>query len=380
MPSLLQATAAAGVAASNIYYLLTMVAGWRFRLKASPRLPEGAEPATIILPIKGVCEGLEENLRRFCALDYPDYQLVCVLESPADPALPVVERAGRAAPRGRLEAVVGGPRRGLNPKEASHALAYERARHGLIVLADADVSPAPDYLRRVLAPLRDPGVGLVTHPYRFIRPPTPWAELKALTIHAGFLPSVMLAWWLAPVRFGIGATLALRRETLESVGGFPALAGYLASDYRLAQEVAARGLRVVLAPYWLDVRLERCGALDWWRYQCRWTRTMRFTAPAGYAGTLLTQGPFWALCLLASAPGPWTAGAAAFTWAARLASAAWLWSRCFGVERRGRGLWLLPAHDLLAPLSWLAAFAGRRVSWGGREFVLSAGTRIVSYW
>lgn len=368
--------AVAGVAASVVYYWLTLAAALRFAAsgKVSPSGP--LQPATVIIPLKGAGEDLEYNLSGFCRLDYPRFQLVFAMESAEDPALPIVRRVAKAFPAVDIEIVVSSRRVGPNPKENNHANALTAAKHPWIVLTDGDVQVEPGYLRAVAAPLADPGTGLVTCPYRFAGPGPLWSRLKALTIHAGFVPSVMLACWLAPVRFGLGATLALRREVLDKIGGFEAVADFLASDYWLANKAAALGYRVKLLPYWLIIRLE---PLDWRgyrRFQLRWFRTMRFTTPAGYAGLVTTLGLPWSLGLLAlsgGSPAGWSGLAVLL--ASRFAAAALIWKRCFGIIPLS-WLALLPLHDLLYAGLWAWGFVDSRVYWAGREFRLGDGTRI----
>lgn len=370
--------AVAGVSASVVYYWLTLAAAIRFTAGREPSAPAALEPATVIIPLKGAGEDLEHNLSGFCRLDYPQFQLVFAMESAEDPALPIVQRVAKAFPGVDIEIVVSNRRVGPNPKENNHANALTVAKHSWIVLTDGDVQVEPDYLRSVAAPLAEPGMGLVTCPYRFAGPGPLWSRLKALTIHAGFVPSVMLACWLAPVRFGLGATLGLRREVLDKIGGFEAVADFLASDYWLANKAAALGYRVKLLPYWLIIRLEPLDWRSYRRFQLRWFRTMRFTTPAGYAGLVTTLGLPWALVLLAlsgGSPAGW--GGLALLLASRFSAAALIWKRCFGIIPLS-WLALLPLHDLLYAGLWAEGFLDNKVFWAGRQLFLGAGTRITA--
>jgi ceramide glucosyltransferase len=360
---------------ANIYYWLTAVSAWSFRRRPLPRR-EGP-PASILIPLKGADASLEENLAAFCRLDYPEYQLVFALETASDPAFAVVERIARRFPNRDIEAVVSEARIGANPKENNHANAYSRAKHPWLVLADGDVAARPDYLKTVLAPLHDGEVGLVTCPYRFVGLRGLWSRLRAMTIHAGFIPSVLVAWRLAPVRFGLGATLAFRRETLAEIGGFPAVADFIASDYWLANKAADAGYRVELIPYWLDIRLEPQDFLAYWRYQLRWVRTMLWTTPAGYAGTIVTHGFFWSLCFLALTGGSragWLLVAATMT--SRVITGILVWRLYLGSREIIGHILLLPLADALGTVFWALGFLGREVHWAGRVFTLGPGTRI----
>ncbi len=356
---------------AGIYNVLTVIAAARFRARRTGgKIVQ--QPATIIIPLKGDSGTLEEELRRFCLQDYPEYQIVFALESEADPAMAAVRRVIAAFPKRDLAVAHWSGAVLANPKENSHAAALRLAKHELIVLADGDVLAGPDYLAKVLEPLADPRVGLASFPYRFIGASSFLQRLKGLTIHAGFLPSVLVAWLLAPVRFGIGATMAVRRKALEAIGGFEAVGDFLASDFYLAHKISAAGWRVELGRHFLDIRLE---PLDWRtfrRWQLRWTRTMRFTEPAGYAGLVVTQGLSWAVIYLALTRGALGWLVLALTLAIRWLCLWLVWGQA-GVHD---SLLLAPVYDLAASAFWATGWLGREVYWGGRPFLLESGTKI----
>lgn len=328
----------------------------------------------MILPLKGAPKSLEETLRRLCSQDYPVFQILVAVEAGDDAAAPVVERLKREFPAVDLEVALAAEGVWLNPKEANHAGALRRAKHPNLVLLDGDTMVGPDYLRRVLAPLRDPAVGLVTCPYRCREPRGFWAVLESLYIQTYYNPAMLLRAWAAPVNFGLGATLALKRTLVERLGGFEALSDCIHSDFRLAEKIAQMGFQVKLLPCWIDIEMERYrwgGYLD---HQIRWVRTMRFTTPGGYLGMILTHGVTWAL-VYAVFGGPWGAAALGLTVANRMACAAWIGSGNYH-SYYPRCLPLIPFHDVWNSLVWFLGWTGRTVSWGGRQFHLGAGGRI----
>jgi ceramide glucosyltransferase len=122
------------------------------------------------------------------------------------------------------------------------------ARHDWLVLADSDISVAPDYLEQVTAPLARSGrLGIVTCLYRGIARQGIWAKMGRLFIDDWFAPSVRLAHAFGSTRFAFGSTIALRRDTLQAIGGFEALRDTLADDFWLGELSRQRGLRTVLS-------------------------------------------------------------------------------------------------------------------------------------
>jgi ceramide glucosyltransferase len=228
-----------------------------------------------------------------------------------------------------------------------------------------------------VAVLQRPSVGLVTCYYRAPRGGSLAQGFEALCINADFTPSVMLASALGRSDLAFGASLMLRRETLAALGGFAALADYLADDHRLAELVLERGKRVVVAPYVVETDPNPVGVGAAIRHQLRWARTTRACAPVGYAANIVTHGTTFALAGMlpiahASALRYAAAGAVVLL---RLVAAA-LGGRAIKA-RLGWTLWLVPLRDLVATALWIASFAGDRVEWRGRTYRLAGDGRLV---
>ncbi len=97
-------------------------------------------------------------------------------------------------------------------------------------------------MRNVVAPLSDPKIGLVTCLYRGVASASLGSRLESLFISTDFSAGVLVARLLeGGIHFGLGSTLAFRRSDLVSIGGFEALADYLADDYEIGRRIAALG-------------------------------------------------------------------------------------------------------------------------------------------
>ncbi len=333
-------------------------------------------PVSILKPLHGHEPGLEACLRSFCDQDYPDYELVFGLQDPHDPALTVVHNLRAAYPDRIIRTVVSGEQIGANPKVNNLSNLYPFARHPWIVISDSDILVPRDYLSRLVPPLGDKRKGLVTCLYGGSGGETFWARLGMLFINDGFAPSVWVAWLLGSRAFAFGATLALRRETLDHIGGFGALADCLADDYRMGELVRKQGLDVVLAPFVVRTRLTEDCLSALWNHELRWLRTIRFVDPWGFAFYWITLGSPLILgggIALACGAGGMAIPGIALAVILRLVLH-YRSARCLGVETGP--VWLVPIRDFLTLVEWVAAFFSRQVNWKGQELKIGRGDGI----
>ncbi len=214
------------------------------------------------------------------------------------------------------------------------------ARHPIWVVNDSDIKVNPDYLAEVVAPLADSQIGVVTCPYRALAHNVP-AAWESIGIATDFIPSALVAQLVGVREFGFGSTLAFRAADLERVGGFKALADYLADDYQLAKRITSLGKRALLSTYVVETSL---GDSTWpgiWRHQLRWARTIRLSKGRGHAGLPITHAGVW--ILIAIACGAWLP--AAILIGTRMLSAlitGWFVLRS---QTSAAFFWLAPAWD-----------------------------------
>jgi ceramide glucosyltransferase len=226
----------------------------------------------------------------------------------------------------------------------------------------------PDYLNRLAAALQRPGVGLVTCLYRGRPLGGFWSRIGAMGVDYGFLPNVVTGVALNMARPCVGATIALRRCTLEAIGGFSAIKDQLADDYALGEAVRDHGLNVVVADFVVSHAHSESTFGEVWRRDMRWARTIRSLDPKGYLGLAATFPLGWALLALV---------ASGFEPAALILTAAALLCRMIvqdEVDQRFPGsrhaLWLSPARDLFSFAIFLGSFVPGQIHWRGRDYAL----------
>lgn len=256
-------------------------------------------PVTLFKPVKGVEPKTYENLKSFFIQDYPAYQILFGVSSKDDPVLPILHQLIQEFSHIPSAIIFVEKEIGVNKKVNSLIAMLPYANSSIIIISDSDLVVEPHYLRTVAAPFSDPKTGMVTCMYRVKEAFTLSQKLEALAINADFIPSVLVASKLGPVKFGLGATMAIRKEALLSIGGFEVIANYLADDNQLGRRIFEKGWKVTLSGYVVDVILSDMTFKQFFSHQLRWARTYRVCEPAGYFFSIFTQWfPFFIVLLL----------------------------------------------------------------------------------
>ncbi len=381
---LLEVAAVIGTAGSLFFYSLSTLGLLSFLRDARRKVNQAAShglpnnqlpPVSILKPLKGIDPEIWESFCSHCEQDYPQFQLIFGVSDGADPAVEVVRRLQAKYPAVPIELIVCDRVLGTNIKVSNLVQMLPAARHEILLVNDSDIRVPPDYLRKVVAPLADDTVGLVTCLYRAVAAPTLGSRLEALGISTDFVPGVLSARFLEKgLHFGLGSTLAFRRSELEAIGGFEALLDYLADDYELGRRIVANGKKVELSAATVTTFLPAYTTGEFFRHQLRWSRTIRDARRSGYVGLIFTFGVPWALVTLLAARGaPWAWALLGLLLIVRCAVGMVTATLVLGDRQVVRSMVLLPLRDLIAPIVWAASFMGSRIYWRGDVFILKDG-------
>ena len=368
-----------GILCSAIYWLASLACTVAFFHRCPPPRAPFQPPVSILKPMRGLDDDLEENLRAFCDQDYPDYQILFGVEGADDPCAPVLRRIIAEFPDKDIELLVCGANHGANRKINNLRAMLPKARHAVLVLADSDIRVCSDYLERIVAPLADETVGLVCSPYRWKAPRTLPAAIEALTFCAEFIPSVLLVERFEGMKFALGATIAVRRRCLDEVGGFDRIHDYLADDYMLGKLIRERGHKLVLSDYVVDLIHHHTSWKRMMEHQVRLVRTYRVCRPTGFFFSIFSHGTTWATILLLLShfsPLAWSVWCVVV--GMRVVTSAIYLLNYFPDLLTTGYLWLLPVRDWLASVWWLAAYTGNRVRWRGAYFTLTSDGKLHS--
>ena len=357
--------------AATVYYCLVMIAAARWRPARVAAANHRWEPLSILKPIHGRDPRFYEAILSHAGQDYPEFEILFGVNTPDEAALQDIERLQREFPGLRIETVIVSTA-APNAKVGVLAELARRARYSLLLVNDSDIVVEPGYLRAVTAPLSDPGVGMVTCLYR-AGAESFASRFEALGIATEFAPSVLVARLLGVAEFALGSTMVFRARALEKIGGFGAIANYLADDYQLGRHIAQLGYRIEFAPVVVETHL---GAGSWgqtWRHQLRWSRTIRVSRPSGYYGYVVTHATLWGLVALGAHQ--WQVGGAAL--AVRVLAGVWVGAAILSDRKVLRDFWLIPLRDLFGFAVWVAGIFGDTVQWRDRHLKLRADGRIL---
>lgn len=371
---LLQLVIALGLTISAVLYGIEIWSGHQFFRPRPAGRPPFQPPVTVLKPLKGVDFELYENLATFCRQIYPEFEIICGVADASDPAVEVVRRLQREFPRVALSLVIDGRVYGANYKVSNLHNMYRHARHDVIVLADSDIRVGPEYLSRVVEPLRDRQVGVSTCLYRAVNAGGLPTLVESLFINTDFANLVMLARKVETASYAFGATIAMRREVLEEIGGFLPIANRLADDYEIGYRVFERGYVNELSTEVVDTVLSVGSWRRLYDHQLRWARTYRVNRPGGYFGSILTHGTFWALLnAVVHGFGPLSLAASGAVVALRYVTAARMAWVHLKTDHSLAALALVAPKDLFVTALWFAAFAGNTVVWSGHRFAVRRG-------
>ena len=359
------------VAAAAASQLLALVAAVRHLSKPEPR-PSALPPISILKPVRGLDPHFREAIQSHAAQDYPEYEIVFGVADLSDPAVPEIRKLIADFPERRVRLVQTST---VTPNRKVGALIdiAKEARYSLLLVNDSDVRVPGDYLRRIVGPLEDPSVGMVTCLYRGSSDYWP-GRWEALGIATAFAPTALTAPLMGVNEFGLGATLLFRAADLRAIGGFEALGDYVADDYQLGCRISHLGRRVVISKVAVEAGLSGRTWREIWRHQLRWARTIRVSRTKSYTGLVLTDASLWSLVAF-------LAGA---RWAAlsllslRLLVGLLVGAVILGSREVVRYFYLMPFRDLWGSAIWFCGLAGDTVHWRGARLRLTRDGRIVN--
>ncbi len=363
---------------SAIWFYGYAILGARDLFSDTPGKEPDFQPlATILKPLCGLDNGAYHNLASFCRQDYPEYQIIFGVRDRSDPSVKVVEQIMRDFPQRDMRLVIDDRLLGASPKVSNLANMEREAKYPFLLISDGDIRVGGDYMKRVMRPMRDPAVGLVTCMHRSLSKGLA-ATIEALRISTDFCAGLLVARKLEGVKFALGSTILVRKEAIDKIGGFPAFSDYLVDDFMLGNLVGKAGYTVLLSDHVVEHALTTQNLADLIRREIRWNRGMRVSRPWGYIGLIFTQGiPVSLFFLFLAGRSVWGWTVLTATWGARLGMAHIVGFRYLKDRAARKYLWLVPLADLIGFFSWCCSLIGNAVEWRGQRFRLTPLGKLV---
>ena len=346
---------------------------WQSRKQAGKNL-DFTPPLSNLKPVRGLDPDAYENFASFCRQDYPEYELLFCVTDQTDPSVPIIQKVMRDFPERKIRLLYSAGHTAINDKVAKLRLMEREAQHEYLVINDSDVRVDSDYLRRVIAPLRDPKVGGVTCFYVSSREGSFVEKLQTIGMISDFYAGVLVAWQLDGVHFALGPTMASTKQRVRGFGGFQVLENRPADDLLFGRLIAEQGVEMKLLPFAVETVPDFKGAREFLAKRVRWMTVMRAMRPWGHFGLLFTWGLPWTT--LAVLVHPTLPVAAAYWGSYVVCRAAMTW--LIGIQGlRQAGLWakmpLIPLWDALAFLIWMVSFTRTSIRWRNVDYQLRNG-------
>lgn len=374
-----------GTLTSTIFLALTIAGAWKFFLdtreakRAFARVKDYPQ-ASVLKPVHGLEAQLKENIESFFRQDYPRYEILFAADEADDAALEVVREVSARYPQVPCRILVTGKPPWPNPPAYCFYRMMEVAAYEILVTSDSDVEVSPNYLREVVAPLLDAKVGMVTCVYRGKNAAGFWSGLTAIGMSVEMTAGVLVANLFEGIKFGLGPTIAVKKEAVRRIGGYEVLGDYFANDFMIGHLIDRSGYGVELSHHVIDHIVNQKTFGKMWDNQLRWAKSTRYSRPKGHFGSgLIFAMPFGLLGLLAATLLGRPLLGLVLLGAAILNRVLESWLVGWTVVRDPVALkqfWLYPIRDLLGFIVWAASYTGARSVWRDSRYELR-GDKII---
>lgn len=337
------------------------------------RLPQGSIIGTpkvsILRPVCGLENNLDETLTSTFALDYPDFEILFCVATAQDPVVPLVQRLIAAHPQITARLLVGDTRISGNPKLNNLVKGWDAAQSTWILMADSNVLLPRDTLQRLFGEWRA-DTGLVSSPPAGIRPTGFAARLEC-----AFLNSFQGRWQLASAQLGHGYAqgkmLFWRKDILEGAGGLASLGHEMAEDVASTKLVRAQGLKVRLTSRLFEQPIGPRRFAAVWGRQLRWSKVRRlgflslFLAEIVSGGALPIAGAV--TMTVAGLMSPYNLVGFITLWY----GAEYILAKLAGWPASFADVLAWLCRDALLPALWVAAWFGNGFEWRGNTMTVA---------
>ncbi len=344
------------------------------------RLPNNTFPSVSILkPLKGLDDGLFDNLESFCNLEYPRYEIIFALQDQNDPAYKVASKIREQYPSRDITIVVEHCSAGLNPKVNNLVPAYKRAKYDLILISDSNVRVEKDYLADICRHMDDPSVGLVSNIIRGENGRSVGALMENLHLNSFIVGSVCFLDRYLKMPCVIGKSMLMRRRDLEAIGGFQAVRDFLAEDYIIGKRIHALGRKVVLSGHIISNVNEYWDMKRFLNRHTRWAKLRWHIGGAKYLSELAGNAVFMSFIPLVLMPASRISLSLAATVSALKIAHDFYIGKKLRAGMNPIFYLLSPLKDLVVGFIWFVPILTNTVVWRGNKYTIGKNSLLSVY-
>ncbi len=347
---------------------------------------------SIIAPCRGLEEGLNENLAALFKQDFPDYEIVFVVGDESDEAIKVIEEVSRQNAKFAKLIIAGeAENEGQKVRNLRQAVLEAAPESKVFVFVDSDARPGADWLRNLVAPLRDETIGCASGYRWFVQ-------------RRGGSATALRSVWNASIASALGANragnfcwggaTAMRRATFEKIKMREQWRGTLSDDFAVTRALKQANLPIYFVPQCLTATVEDCSFGEFMEFSTRQMKITRVYAAhfwkASLIGSLVFSVVFWTgggLLFFAAGVHFWLTFLLMLTIFTLGALKSLLRLKAVKLVLKDYEKELnrqLPAHLTLwifTPLVYfyncLSALVSRKITWRGIEYELKSATETV---
>jgi len=292
-----------GIIISLIYHLIVLIQS-KLNVKRENEFIRSRKNRTkipkvsILKPLKGIDDGLEENIKSFFEIDYPDYELIFGFHNENDPAIEIVNKIARVHPSIKSKIVIDKNEIGLNPKINNLNNIYPYSNGEIIFISDSNTRVEKDFLNKILIHFEDEQVGLVSAAIKGKGAKNIFALFENLHLNSFVFGIVQLATSVADIQITVGKAILIRKEILDKIGGFEKFKDVLAEDHLMGLEVKKMGYKVITSTITIDNINERWDLSKLVNRHRRWTLMRLKIDPFFYVLEFLTNTTLLALLMI----------------------------------------------------------------------------------
>ena len=271
-----------------------------FRVELAKSPSDFTPFATIIAPCRGVDEGMRENLTALFEQDYPKYEILFVVADADDSAVSVIEeeitRRNSAIVASNLIVATKATDCSQKVENLREAVLHVAGASCVFAFVDSDARPAKNWLRSLVAPLENDGVGATTG-YRWFISEKPTFATEMNSVWNASIATALGA--KTDSNFCWGGSMAMRRDTFERIDMREKWRGTLSDDFAVTRAMNEAKLPIVFVPQAMCASIENCSFGKMLEFTTRQMKITRVYAPTLWILSFVGSGLFNAVILAA---------------------------------------------------------------------------------